>query len=40
MVIIVDEKLMINHNNDKKLANVKVNGEIRFSKQELNKMNK
>ncbi len=39
MVIIVDEKLMINHHQDKKLANVTVTGEIRFSPQELYQMN-
>jgi hypothetical protein len=39
MVIIVDEKLMINHHHDKKLANVTVTGEIRFSPQELHQMN-
>ena len=39
MVIIVDEILKINHHRDKKLANVTVTGEIRFSSQELYQMN-
>lgn len=37
-VIIVDEKLIIDHNQNRKLANVTVSGEIRFSPQEMYQM--
>jgi hypothetical protein len=37
-VIIVDEKLIIDHDQNRKLANVTVTGEIRFSPQEIYQM--
>ncbi|MFB5599936.1 MAG: hypothetical protein ACE5SW_06890 [Nitrososphaeraceae archaeon] len=39
MVIILNEKLIINHDHNKKLSQVAVSGEIRFTPQELYQMN-
>jgi hypothetical protein len=39
MVIILNEKLIINHDHNKKLAEVDVSGELRFTPQELYQMN-